>query len=596
VTRFPGVSEAADARVAPVSHPSRRVLGRVAPATGLFALAAAASAALLLILGVNLTFLLDEWTFLLDRREFELDSLLTPHNEHIVVAPVAFYKAILGLFGMDSAMPFRVVSTALFVLSVALLFVWVRRRVGDWLALAGCVLILFLGAAWEDLLWPFQIGFFGSMSCGIGALLALERETKRGDALACALLVGAVSFSSLGISFVAGAAAALAVARIAQRRLPTERLYLVVVPAALFALWWLGWGREADTAISAANIASAPQFVLDGLGASLSALLGLSTPSGAVSVGPLDWGRPLAVAALALAAWRLWRLGTVPRGLWVVLAMALSFWVLAAFNEKEGRDAVASRYMYIGGIFCVMIAAEIARGVRLRRPGAGAAVVLVVTGAAVVSNVYFLDQSATSYERTSDLISADLAAVEIARDHIEPGFILTEDIADTGYVHVYAQSYLDAADDYGSPADTEPDLAAATEPARVAADKVLARALGLTFTPSDELPRPAGPAPAPLPGSAPIEADGSCAIADLEPGGPPAMLGVPAGDVVVATGRGSEVELRLRRYASQTFPITGGELGGSETAVIAIPPDRSQRPWQLWGAGEGRLTVCGTAT
>jgi hypothetical protein len=595
VTRFPGVSEAADARVAPVSHPSSGVLGRLAPATALFALAAAASAALLLILGTNLTFLLDEWTFLLERREFELDSLLAPHNEHIVVLPVAVYKTILALFGMESAVPFRVVSTAAFVVSVALLYMWMRRRVGDWLALAGCLLVLFLGAAWEDLLWPFQIGFFGSMSCGIGALLALERETKRGDALACGLLVGAIAFSSLGISFVAGAAAALAVAGVGQRRLPTERVYLVAVPAVLFGLWWLGWGRDADTAISAANIASAPQFVLDGVGASLSALLGLSTPSGAVTVGPLDWGRPLAVAALALAGWRLWRLGTVPRWLWVLLAVALSFWVLAAFNEKEGRDATASRYMYIGGVFCLMIAAELARGVRLRRLGAGAAMVVAVIGAAVISNVYFLDQSATSYERTSDLISADLAAVEIARDHIEPGLILTEDIADTGYVHVYAQSYLDAADDYGSPADTEAKLAEATEPARVAADKVLARALGLTFTPSEEPPQSGGPAPAPLPGSAPVQTRGSCATADLEPDGLPAILELAAGDVVVTTRRGSTAELRLRRYASQTFPITGGELGGGESAVIAIPSDRSQRPWQLSGAGEGRLTVCATA-
>ena len=80
---------------------------------------------------------------------------------------------------MDSALPFRVVSIAIFLASVAVLFVYLRRRVGEWLALAGAVLILFLGAAWEDLLWPFQIGYFGSMASGLGMLLALDAAIAR---------------------------------------------------------------------------------------------------------------------------------------------------------------------------------------------------------------------------------------------------------------------------------------------------------------------------------------------------------------------------------------------------------------------------------
>jgi hypothetical protein len=557
------------------------------------AAACAASAATLLALGWRLTFLLDEWVFLLDRREFEPDSFLSPHNEHIVVLPVAVYKTLVALFGMDSAVPFRIVSTAAFLVSVVLLYVWLRRRVGDWLALAGCLLVLFLGAAWEDLLWPFQIGFFGSMSCGIGALLALEREDRLGDRLACALLVAAVGFSSLGISFVAGAAAALVVAGVAARRVPVGRLYLCLVPAAAFGLWWLGWGREADTAISAANIASAPQFVFDGLAASLSGLLGLSTPSDAVTVSPLDWGRPLAVAAAIGVAWRLWRLGRVPPWLWVVAAVALTFWVLAAFNEKEGRDATASRYMYIGGVFCLMIAAELLRGVRVRR--FGAAVVAVAVGAAVASNLYYLERSADSYERTSDLIRADLAAVEIARDYVGPELILTNDIADTGYVHVYARNYLDAAADAGSPADSESELTEAPEAARVAADKVLARALGLTFTPTRKPPPPSGPPPVASPGQQTSRSGASCVAVVLAAGGASTALTLPAGDVVVHAKGDTEAEVRLRRFAGAGFPVTAGELAPGEAAVIAIPPDRSEQPWELSLAGRGTVRVCGTS-
>jgi hypothetical protein len=562
--------------------------GRSSAPVVLFAIAALGSATLLLALGWELTFLLDEWTFLIHRREFELDSLFAAHNEHIVVLPVAIYKSLLAVFGMESALPFRVVSTAMFILATALLFVWLRRRVGGWLALAGAVLVLFLGAAWEDLLWPFQIGFFGSMACGLGALLALERSDRPRDVIACVLLTVGIGFSTLTLPFVAGALVAIVIGRA-----PVSRLFVVAVPAVVFALWWLGWGREADTAISAANIATAPQFVIDGFAASLSSLLGLATPSGSAAISALDWGRPLLVLGVALAAWRLWRLGGVPRWLWVVGAIALSFWLLAAINEKEGRDAAASRYMYIGGVFCLMIAAELLRGVRLR--GAPAlAIVFVLVGAAVLSNVYFLDQSAKSYRATSDLISADLAAVEIARDHVQPNLILTEEIAETGYVHVYAQEYLSAADAYGSTADTEAELAEAPEPARRAADKVLATALGLTFTTVADPPAATGTAPQPVTGSA-AEVEGACAEVELGPDSPPAILELAPGDAVVRGQPGAALELRLARFATETFAIPAGEINGRDAAVLAIPADRSSRPWRLSVAGRGSLTVCGAA-
>src|SRR3954467_2716410 len=119
------------------------------------------AAALLLYWGSRLTFLLDDWEFLLYRPGFTADSILTPHNEHISVAPILIYKALLATVGMGSGLPVRVASTIVFLIGAVLLFAYLRRRVGDWLALLGAAVILFLGAAWEDLLWSFQIGFMG---------------------------------------------------------------------------------------------------------------------------------------------------------------------------------------------------------------------------------------------------------------------------------------------------------------------------------------------------------------------------------------------------------------------------------------------------
>jgi len=119
------------------------------PATPLLGAAMLASGVLLVALGARLSFLLDDWVFILYRRGFNLDAFMRPDNEHFVAGPVAIWKLLLGAFGMGSTVPFRVVSTALFLVGVWLTFVWMRRRVGEWASLFAAVLVLFLGAAFD---------------------------------------------------------------------------------------------------------------------------------------------------------------------------------------------------------------------------------------------------------------------------------------------------------------------------------------------------------------------------------------------------------------------------------------------------------------
>lgn len=544
------------------------------PATLLFAAAACASAALLLLLGSRLTFFLDDWEFLVYRRDFDAEAILGPHGENIAVGPVLVYKALLETVGMASAFPFRVVSTAAFIVSVALLFVYLRRRLGDWAALACAAAILFLGAAWEDLLWPFQVGYFVSMAAGLGMLLALEPHTRRGDLVACALLAVSVLFSSIGLPFAVGAAALIALGPRASWR---RRAFVVVVPLALFAVWWLGWGREADTAVSWQNVASAPVFMFDGLASSISSLLGLATPRDETAVSPLEWGRPLLVVALALAAWRLWRLGWIPPQLIVVAAIAATFWLLAGINEKPGRDPHTSRYQYIGAIFLLLIAAELLRGVRLTRVTLAA--VFAVTLLAVASNLSFLKQSWLSYRLTSQIERADLAAVEIARDRVSPDFLLTEDIAGTAYVHIDAGHYLSAADAFGSPAYDENELAAAPEVARNTADVVLANAIGVSFS---TRPEPAG-------------GRRGCVVVSPPAEGDTRLVELPPGGATIEAPRRARAVIRLRRFSTENSPVTVGELAPGRIGILEIPADRSQRPWVLDLEAQAPATVCGAS-
>ncbi len=209
------------------------------------------------------------------------------------------------------------------------------------------------------------------------------------------------------------------------------------------------------------------------------------------------------------------------------------------------------------------------------RLGIGAlAVGAAVVALAVLSNINFLDQSAASYDRTSDLIKADLGAVEIARDTVNPDFVLTTSIAGTGYVHVGAGAYLAAVDDFGSPADTPAEIAVAPEEAREAADRVLAGALGLRVAPA-----------------ASVAAGPGCTRVDA--GAAPAPIQVGPGTLSVHGIGSANAEIRLRRFATQSFPIGAGEVSGSPVQIV-IPADRSDVPWQVQLSGSGDVVLCET--
>jgi hypothetical protein len=534
------------------------------PLVGL-ATAAAGSGALLLILQSHLTFSADDWAFLLGRRGFSIGVFLNPHNDHIAIAPVAIYKALLAVFGLSSALPFQVVSTLVFLLSVALLFVYLRRRLGGWAALLGSVLILFIGAAWSDLLWSFQIGYFGSMAAGIGALLALDREDRKGDLLACALLVLATSFSELGVPFIVGAFVNLALGP--SPRL--KRLYVPVVPVALYAIWYIGWdsGRHSGTFD---NFVNSPKFVFDAVSENFASLLGLATPlSGRVvennHVG-LIWGQTLLVITLAITIRWLWRGGRPSRWLWAALAAGATFWFLTALNAIPVlRQPTASRYQYPGAIFLLLIVSELLRGAQAGKRLLIAAT--AVTVAAATSGLIFLHDGYRADKQRSDALRARLAAVEIGRGAESRELLITF----PPFSLVPARIYLSAVDAFGSPALSESQLAASKY--RGFADQFLARAeriaLGL------------GPT------TAARRLQSGCRSAG-RPSDPTSLAMLP-GDYTLAAPGELGASVFTARFADRPSVVLGivSHTGG---ASLSIPRDSSTRPWRLYS--DGPVTVC----
>ena len=52
-----------------------------------------------------------------------------------------------------------------------------RAGVGPWIATATASMSLLLaGAAWADIVWAFQVGFVGSLACGLAHLLLADHD------------------------------------------------------------------------------------------------------------------------------------------------------------------------------------------------------------------------------------------------------------------------------------------------------------------------------------------------------------------------------------------------------------------------------------
>jgi hypothetical protein len=535
-------------------------------ATPVLLAAMAAAAAYIVALGQKLSFLLDDWGYIVLRRGSDFGNWVRPDNEHFVAGPVTIWKLLISIFGIDSMLPYKLVSTALFLAGVWFLFLWCRRRVGEWVALIGMVALLFCGAAFDDLLWFASITFLGSTLGGLAMLVALDRRDRTGDRLACLGLTFSLLFSSLWVAFAAGAVLDILLRR--RERPWLGRVFIVAVPAVIYVAWWIGWGHEAESALSLHNVVRSPAWVFDSIAGALAALLGLAIPAeGITEPNGLDWGRPLAAVLLPLTLWRLWKMPRVPRSLWVVIAIAFAYWFLGGFDVKPGRAASASRYQYTGAAFVLMIAAGLLGGVRFQRRLLVPA--LVVLAAAVVPNAVFFHEAYESYRRTSQIERADIAALEITRPRVEPTFRIEEEEADTGYVPLEAGAYFEARDADGSPAYDEAELAEAPEHARVPGDKVMAAALGLGL---GELP------------GRPVD---DCRLVTIEGG----ELRWPVYRGGVGLRTSAPVQLALGRF-STSFPVDLGDVSPDSWAELRIPTDRSPEPWDLRVTGEGRLTLC----
>ncbi len=487
------------------------------------------------------------------------EYLLAPHNGHLQLVGKLIYEAVFAVAGPNYAV-FRVIVLAGILLCVGLFFALAHPRLGAAPALAAAVLLLFMGAAWESMLWAFNLHTVYALAAGLGAMLMLDRGSRAADAAACVLLLVAVTTLELGLAFVGGAALLIAVGR--DR---VSRAWIVLVPLAFYAIWWI-WARRFDqTELLLSNLPGVPGSMFESLTAVLASLTGrLETVPDAFPslVAPTGLATVLAVIAigalvLALARPGAWR-QVVP---W--LGVLLAYW---AFIGLADRPPDSSRYVLAGATLLLLTGA--AAVPKSWHPAAVTAILAVACAVSLPNGLAKLSDGRASQLLESQASRAEYAMLELARDHVSEGLSPAANpvVRAAGPVPSFsldAATYFDAAERVGSLAYSLEEVRALEEPYRRGADATLAVALALSL---ERSPPPAD--------------SSSCRV-----GGGGEDVGssdLPRGGALIASAASAEVEIGLSRFAHSGPSVTVGTVPAAGWTRLQIPGDAAPDPWRLY--------------
>lgn len=531
----------------------------------------AAAAAVILFLGRGTTFWTDEMVLYVQSPAMDLEQILRPHVGHFVPITRLYYKGMFEVFGV-SYFPFRVMGLIGVLLTVSLLFVYLKRRTHPFAALAPCLVLLFFGSDALHVLVGNAFGVLVPMACGIGALLALERGDRRGDALAALLLTLAIGIYSVSLAFVAASVVAIVQP---PRRL--RRLWVPAIPIAIYAAWWL-WQRSKGFGDSAgvdwAQIFLLPSWGYQSLSAVFGSLSGLDydLSSGA---GRGHGGAVIAAAALVGLGWRISR-GRLPAAFWTAVTVLLVLWVLGALTASPGRTPDGSRYLFPGSIAVLLVAAEAIRG--WRWPKAGLIALYVVALAGVSVNLFMLGKAGQGLRDEYAVRAHSTAgALDIAGDSALSDFTLPETGNREGFgtnespmtfpfgvargeERSTTGAYLEAVERYGSIGYSEAEIDAQGDEARAEVDAVIAAALGLRV-------------------EAAVGSDGGeCETVRADEGF--ASTALPAAGATLEP-KGASGPVWLRRFASEQYVELGEPVEGAPSLLV-VPTDGSSRPWLVF--------------
>jgi hypothetical protein len=556
-------------------------LERIAPIA--LGLAVIASGLLLYLLTRGSSFWGDDWVWVTGRRANTVHNFLSPYDGHLSVLPLVIYRVMFAAFGIGSYAPYRALVIVLSLGVGLLVFEYARHRVGGFPAMLVAVLVLFLGPAWQDTMWTFQIGWELALGLGIGALIMLDRRSPVADVAACALTLGSICSTSFGVAFAIGIALDVALTR---RR--WRDAWIPGVPLALYALWALHYH---PTGINWSEITLVPTNLVQTFAGGVAGIVGLSGATALDPVGTnLTFGAPLLVVLAVVSVRRIAarRFGVRAGALLVVLILFSALTTLGRAFETP----LVSRYIYPDCVLIALFAVELARGAR---PGRAVQVGLAALALlAVISNIGVLRTGGSYLRQVGAMTNADVATLDLERGSVPAGYVLTQ-LPDYPFVSITAGGYFAAERALGTPADSTDQLAHAPANARTTADAELIGEGAVVLSPGTSPATAGGAAPGVL-----ATTDGSAASAgactqfapsvSLTPGATSRVLLVVEPGAVRVTAGTAPVTVAARRFGPATVPL--GTIGPNRSAIVLVRRDGAAQPWRLQLASAAAVRSC----
>ncbi|MCL4286293.1 MAG: hypothetical protein KJ006_01440 [Thermoleophilia bacterium] len=526
----------------------------------LFAAAAVIATGLILWWGRDLALSVDEMDWFMESPAPGLGAAFEPHVGHLILTTRLAYEAIFSTLGVGY-LPFQLLTAGVVVLAAGLFFAYAQRRVGRLVAFGPTMVLLFFGSDPLHLLAGNGFTVIGALACGLGALLALDRDDRGGDVMACALLCLGVVTYSVALPFVVGVAVAVAL-RDDRRR----RAWVAVVPAAAYVAWWLwalGSESSSDGQISLVDVLLFPSWAYQSLSGVLGALAGLDYPFGD---GAIEAGPTLAVLALIGVGWRL-RRGPVPAMAWAALAIALALWLLGVVSVGTFRAPDSPRYLYPGALVVLIAGAWLAAGLRWGRPALVAVCLLAAAG--VATNLAQLRTAGAFARAEAAQQRAALAGFEIAGANADARYVPEDGPPQiTFWTGHTAGDYLEAAGRYGSIGYAPAEVRALPAPLRELTDESLVGALGLALAPAaGDVPRR------------------GCLDLGPGPGGAGSLELAPGQALTLESGQPAAVS--VARFADPPG-VAVGTLPPGEAMTLAPPADGVADPWRVSAAAPVR--------
>jgi len=433
----------------------------------------------------GLTFVQDEWFYIVSRREWSVHTLLAPHNDQWATLPVLAYKLLFEWVGLRSYAPYAAVLVAVHLATAWVLFAFLRRRAPDAIALAGAVVLLFFFWAHEVLFWPIDIVMVIPAALGLLAWWAWDSAVPnvRRDLFGAVALTLGLASGGAAIPFALAATLVL----LSRRPAPARLLWPAVV-AAIYVVWYVAFGPHGRSAsqLASVDLALLPAFIARGLSTLAAPILGLDFRY-----------RPLALILLSVgaAAVFVWRRPQGPY-FWIAIAGLVTFYSLVGVARLGGyglRGAESPRYWYPTAVFVLIAAAELYAAAYAALRGHAR---LALTGALVawlsfvlVADLRTFRAHRANWQARAAAIRAELSALQFLRPVASFGPAV---IDRAHFFDLTAERYFAAIDVLGAPVEgSAAALRAAPAPARLTADRMVVR---LFATRLDAVPstRPAG--------------------------------------------------------------------------------------------------------